>query len=172
MNKYQLKEHIERVKRERAVTVTAPSGLEYRVVRAQMNTYLEGGRLPENFVVLMRRAANHEISQEQALQQLDPQDGVAYEKFLARLVQECVVDPRVVTRPAENDDEIDIGDLGLIGDYDFLALYIAGLVPDQPVATKEGETSVTALEDFRQQPEVGLSAEPGSNSSEIQSAPV
>lgn len=172
MNKQQLRQHIERVKRERAVTVTAPSGLEYRVVRAQMNAYLEGGRLPENFVVLMRRAANREITQEQALQQLDPQDGVAYEKFLSRLVQECVVQPRVVTRPAETDDEIDIGDLGLIGDYDFLALYIAGLVPDQPVATTEGETSVAALEDFRDESEQRISAESGGDGPEVQPAPV
>lgn len=172
MNKQQIQEHIQRVKRERAVTVTAPSRLQYRVVRASMNIYLEGGRLPENFVILMRRAAAKEITQEQALEQLKPEDAIAYEKFLAQLVQQCVVEPRIVTRPAQNDDEIDLGDLALIGDYDFLALYIAGLAPDQPVQTKEGETSVAALEQFRNEPEGSVPAESGSDGAQIQPTPV
>lgn len=172
MTPQQLRQHIQRIKRERAVTVTAPSGLEYKIVRASMTAYLEGGRLPENFVVLMRRAASKQISVEQAIAQLTPEDSLAYDRFLAQMLLDCVLEPKIVPHATSAEDEIDIGELTQIGDYEFLAMQVVGLVPDQPVQTKEGETSVAALEQFRDESGRAVSADAGSNSAEVQPTPV
>lgn len=172
MKNQQLKQHIERVKRERAVTVTAPSGLQYRVVRPNMAVYLDGGRLPESFVLLMNRVAANEVSADDAEKQMSPEDNLAYSKFVVSLIRECVVEPRIVNHPTDDDDELDVGDVAAIGDFDFLSMYLSGLVPDQPVKTKEGDTSVESLEAFRDQSEGQLPAEPGSDRAEVQPSPV
>ncbi len=152
------------------MTVTAPSGLEYRVVRTSIEVYLEGGRLPENFVLQLKRVARGEITAEKAQELTQPEDEIAYAKFVARLVQDSVVEPRIVTHPTNQDDEMDIADLVTLGDYEWLVNCITGLVPDQPVATKTGDTSVAALESFREKPGGGVSAEPGGDGQQVQPA--
>lgn len=170
MDKQQLRQHIERVKRERAVTVTAPSGLQYRVVRSGIEVYLEGGRLPENFVLQLKRVARGEITAQEAQDLTKPEDEIAYAKFVSRLIQESVVEPRIVTHETDQDGEMDIADLNVIGDYEYLVNWITGLVPDQPVATETGETSVAALETFREESGRSVPAEPGGDSQQVQSA--
>ncbi len=167
MNRHQLKEHIARVKRERAVRVAAPSGLEYRVVRPALSVYLDGGRLPENFVVLMNRVARKEISADQAEAELSPEDSVKYSKFVVALILDSVVEPHIVNCPTEVDGEMDIADVAAIGDFDFLTSYLTGLIPDQPVKTTEGETSVKALEDFRNESELSVPSEPGGDGEQV-----
>lgn len=170
MNQQKLRQHIERVKRERAVTVTAPSGIEYRVVRTGIEVYLEGGRLPENFVLQLKRVARGEISPQQAQSLTKPEDEIAYAKFVARLVQESVIEPRIVTHATDQDGEIDIAELTAINDYEYLVNWITGLIPDQPVMTDAGETSVAALENFRAESERSVFAEPGGDSQQVQPA--
>ena len=168
MNAQQRKQHIERLKRERAVTVTAPSGLEYRVCRTSLDAYLNGGRLPENFVIAMKRVQREEITADQAFLEVTPQDEIGYAKFLNDLIRDSVIEPKIVMRPAASDDEMDLADIAAVGDYEWLVGYITRSIPDQPVQTETGETSVGALETFRDETGRDVSIESGSDGEQVQ----
>ena len=120
---------------------------EFEARRVSIESMLYSGALPEKLALTLighqETSAPAELSGAEQLQILE---------FQRRIACEVCVSPRLVFRDATSDDEVDLRDVPYSGNI-IVALfqYAMNLSPDVPVATQSGETTVDAVERFRQQ---------------------
>lgn len=134
--------------------------------RVDFTSMLYGGLLPESFArsILDRRerAQNNKDFEDDFEKNADYEEKKGALEFQLKIAQLVCCEPKLVMRPAENEEEYDISDLPFSGDL-IVALfnYAMGASPGVPVETTKGETTLKAVETFRES-EPG--AEPTSSS--------
>lgn len=127
---------------------------EFVAKRVDIESMLYAGMLPERLALtLMAQRDEAGGDAEATAARMTAQEQLAMLDFQRRIACEVCVEPRLVFRAPENDGEIDLREIPYAGNL-IVALftYAMNLSPDVPVATATGETTVEAVESFRDEP--------------------
>lgn len=140
--------------------VTLPSGAVFVLRRPPLDAWTKAGRVPDFFIRLSLEAGQGDAAA--VTDSLSTDEIMSSLKFMREVLLYSVVEPKLKAGATEGDDELDPADIDA-EDVEFLTGYILFKgCPDIPVATKEGQVSVTSLGNFRQKQPGGVSvgAEP------------
>lgn len=123
--------------------------------------------MPEHFVLKLTEIFNQQVTPEAALLSLSAEDQIRYATFLNDLVIASVIEPKIVTYDTDAEDEISLADIPE-EDLQFILASALNLAPEVPVRTKGGDVPLKAVENFRDESERLLSAEPGGDGRAVQ----
>lgn len=154
--------------KRRVVTITCPSGVECDVRRPGPEFGLEAGRLMRVLRRVFPQGQGEEVQLEQtmlAFEKLSDEEMAQFLVFARKVVIGTMVRPRLVAKPSPGiEDEIGPDDLPWT-DFLYILNWAMSGGPTIPVQTKEGETTVAAVETFPEPP--GPSADAVSDSGTV-----
>lgn len=145
---------------EPTAELTLPSGEVFTVRRPPLQVWVAAGKIPQSFL----RKMGGDAGAISAAQLSDAETLAAIEFVRDAIVYACVSPKLVIGGTGE--DELDPSELDP-ADFEFLTGWIMQGCPGVPVRTKEGETSIEALDRFRQKRPGGGTVGAGDNSDEV-----
>lgn len=146
---------------EKTAEVEVPSGATFTLRRPPLQAWINAGRVPQAFV---KFAVGVMVNPER-LQDVSEEEFVVGMKFISDAIRYACVSPRLVDG-GTGDDELDPTELDPV-DYEFLTKWVMAGSPGVPVATKGGETSIEALNRFRQKRPGGGFADDSTDGGEV-----
>ncbi len=147
-------------KKRRVVTITCPSGVECDVRRPGPEIGLKGGKMMRVLHKLVGPEGKPLPFSEvlTRIEALSDEELASLMIFAREVVMAAVVRPKLVARPSPGiEDEIGPDDIELQDFWHIFNWAMSG-APGVPIETKDGETTVEAVETFPGQPSASNSA--------------
>lgn len=158
------KHRAEKAKQEPTAEVKLPSGEVFTLRRPPLHIWVSTGKIPQHFI----RQARKLIDAPEGAQPTDDEALNAL-KFMGDIVRYACVSPRIKEDPGPDEDAIDPSEF-IEGDFEFIFQWATNQAPDVPVLTEGGQTSVEALESFRDEGRGGGTAGHRPNGAEVWAA--
>lgn len=147
-------------KKRRAITITCPSGVECDVRRPGPEIGLKGGKMMR-VLYKITDADGKPLPFDQVLKRIEAlsdEELASLMIFAREVVMATVVRPKLVAKPSPGiEDEIGPDDIELSDFWHIFNWAMSG-APGVPVQTKDGETTVDAVETFSGKQTAGDSA--------------